>query len=217
MSNLKLKAAKRSVFGKKTSALRRQGLTPIHVFGNGIESLALQCESSELNKVILRGGTTRLIEIGIENEKLPRSVFIREIQRNSISGQILHVDFYQFNKAEKMTVEIPVIFVGESPASKSKVNMVEHQLSHIEIEALPGNMPQHIEIDISNLKEAGDIIYVKDIKFADGISSTTDPDQIIIKVSKIKKRLRKPNPPLRKILKRNNLKFAGELNNKDEK
>jgi large subunit ribosomal protein L25 len=186
MSNLKLKAAKRSVFGKKTSALRRQGLTPIHVFGNGIESLALQCESSELNKVILRGGTTRLIEIGIENEKLPRSVFIREIQRNSISGQILHVDFYQFNKAEKMTVEIPVIFVGESPASKSKVNMVEHQLSHIEIEALPGNMPQHIEIDISNLKEAGDIIYVKDIKFADGISSTTDPDQIIIKVSKIK-------------------------------
>ena len=186
MSNLKLKAAKRSVFGKKTSALRRQGLTPIHVFGNGIESLALQCESSELNKVILRGGTTRLIEIGIENEKLPRSVFIREIQRNSISGQILHVDFYQFNKAEKMTVEIPVIFIGESPASKSKVNMVEHQLSHIEIEALPGNMPQHIEIDISNLKEAGDIIYVKDIKFADGISSTTDPDQIIIKVSKIK-------------------------------
>jgi large subunit ribosomal protein L25 len=186
MSNLKLKTVKRNVFGKKTVALRRQGITPVHVFGNGIESLALQCESSELNRVILQGGTTRLIEVGIDNEKLPRSVFIREIQRNAISGQILHVDFYQVNKLEKMTAEIPIVFIGDSPASKSKVNMVEHQLTHIEIEALPDNMPQHIQVDISNLKEAGDIIHVKDIKFADGVSSTTDPDQIIIKVSKIK-------------------------------
>ena len=186
MSNLKLRAVKRNVLGKKTGALRRQGLTPIHVFGNGIESLALQCESSDLNKVIRQGGTTRLIEIGIDNEKLARSVFIREIQRDSLNGQILHVDFYQVNKAEKMTAEIPIIFIGESPASKSRVNMVEHQLSHIEIEALPDNMPQHIEVDISNLKEAGDIIYVKDIKFDKDVSTTTDPEQIIIKVSKIK-------------------------------
>jgi large subunit ribosomal protein L25 len=156
------------------------------VFGNGIESLALQCDSSEIKKIILHGGTTRLIEIGVENEKLSRSVFIREIQRNSINGQILHVDFYQFNKTEKMTTEIPIVFTGEAPASKSRVNMVEHQLTHIEIEALPDNMPRHIEVDISNLKEAGDIIHVKDIKFDKDVSTTADPDQIIIKVSKIK-------------------------------
>ncbi len=186
MSNLKLNAAKRDVFGKKTNALRKQGLTPIHVFGNGIESLALQCNSSELNKIILRGGTTRLIEIDIEKEKLPRNVFIREIQRNPISEQILHVDFYQFDKTEKMTAEIPILLVGEAPASNSKINMVEHQLTHIEIEALPHNIPRHIEVDISELEEAGDIIYVKDIKLDNGVTAITDPDEIIIRVSKIK-------------------------------
>jgi large subunit ribosomal protein L25 len=192
MSNLKLKASKRTVLGKNTGALRKQGITPIHVFGNGIESLALQCDSSEIKKIILHGGTTRLIEIGIEDEKLPRSVFIREIQRNSMNGQILHVDFYQFNKKEKMTAEIPIIFIGEAPASKSRVNMIEHQLTHIEIEALPDNMPRHIEVDISNLKEAGDIIHVKDIKFDKDVSTTADPDQIIIKVSKIKASVEAP-------------------------
>jgi large subunit ribosomal protein L25 len=186
MSNLKLKASTRTILGKNTGSLRKQGITPIHVFGNGIESLSLQCNSNELKKIISHEGATRLIDIEIEKEKNPRSVFIREIQRNSLNGNLLHVDFYQVNKLEKMSAEIPIVFTGEAPASKSRVNMVEHQLTHIEIEALPDNMPRHIEVDISNLKEAGDIIHVKDIKFGKDVSTTADPEQIVVKVSKIK-------------------------------
>jgi large subunit ribosomal protein L25 len=186
MENLKLKASQRKVFGKNTVGLRKQGITPIHVFGNGIESLSLQCDSNELKKIISHEGATRLINIEIEKEKLPRSVFIREIQRNALNGQLLHVDFYQVNKAEKMTAEIPIIFVGEAPAVKSKDNMIEHQLTHIEIEALPDKMPPHIQIDISNLKEAGDTIHIKDIKLIKDISTTADPDQVVVKVLKIK-------------------------------
>ena len=186
MANLTLKASKRTILGKKTASLRRQGITPIHVFGNKIESLALQCDSNELKKLIAQGGTTRLIDVLIEKEKTPRSIFIREIQRDSINGQLLHVDFYQVNKAEKMTAEIPFVFVGDSPALKSKFNMTEQLLTHIQIEAYPDKMPPHIEVDISGLEEAGDTIYVKDIVLDEDISTTADAEQIIVKISKIK-------------------------------
>ena len=186
MDNLKLKASKRTVFGKSTGSLRREGITPIHVFGNGIESLSLQCDSNELKKLISHEGATRLIDIEIEKEKKPRSVFIREIQRDSLNGQLLHVDFYQVNKSEKMNAEIPVVFVGDSPAIRSKINIIEHLLTHIEIEAYPEKMPPHIEVDISGLIEAGDAIYVKDIVFDKDILTTADPEHIVVKVSRIK-------------------------------
>lgn len=186
MGNLKLKASKRTIIGKNTVALRRQGITPIHVFGNGIESLSLQCDSSELKKLISHEGATRLIDIVIEKEKTPRSVFIREIQRDAMNGQLLHVDFYQVDKAEKMTAEIPIVFTGDSPAVRSKINMIEHLLTHIEIETYPDKMPPHIEVDISSLKEAGDAIHVKDITFSKDISTTAEPEQIVVKVSRIK-------------------------------
>jgi large subunit ribosomal protein L25 len=186
MANLKLKASKRTIVGKSTNSLRRQGITPIHVFGNGIESLPLQCDSNELKKLIAHEGATRLIDIIIEKEKTPRSVFIREIQRNALNGQLLHVDFYQVDKTEKMTAEIPIVFTGDSPAIRSKINMIEHLLTHIEIETYPDKMPPHIEVDISSLKEAGDAIYVKDMVFGKDISTTADPEQIVVKVSRIK-------------------------------
>ena len=186
MGNIKLKASNRTVFGKSVSSLRRQGITPIHVFGNGIKSLSLQCESNELKRIISREGATRLIDIEIEKEKKPRSVFIREIQRDTLNGQLLHVDFYQVNKKEKMNAEIPIVFTGDSPAIRSKINMIEHLLTHLEIEAFPEKMPPQIEVDISCLNEAGDAIYVKDIVFDNDISTTADPEHIVVKVSRIK-------------------------------
>ena len=186
MGNIKLKASKRTVFGKSTKSLRRQGITPIHVFGNGIESLALQCDNSELKKLIFREGATRLIELEIEKEKKPRSVFIREIQRDAINGQLIHVDFYLVDKTEKMSADIPIYLTGDSPAVKSKINMLEHVMNNIEIEAFPEEMPPHIEIDISNLAEAGDAVFVKDIILDDGVTTTADPEQIVVKITRIK-------------------------------
>lgn len=186
MGNIKLKASKRTVFGKSTKSLRRQGITPIHIFGNGIESLALQCDNSELKKLIFKEGATRLIDLEIEKEKKPRSVFIREIQRDAITGQLIHVDFYQVNKTEKMSADIPIYLTGESPAGKSKINMLEQVMNNIQIEALPEEMPPHIEVDISNLEDAGDAIFVKDLILGDDVATTADPEQIVVKITRIK-------------------------------
>ena len=186
MADLTLKAEKRDVLGKKTRFMRRQGITPTHLFGHGIESLALQCNTADIQRIIAKGGTTRLIDIEIEAEKHPRSAFIREIQRDEISGQLLHVDFYQINRTEKITANIPVILTGEAPALKARDNMIEHLINEIGVECLPDKLPPQIEIDLSPLEESGQSIHVKDIKLDKDIVITTDPEQIIVKVSRVK-------------------------------
>ena len=191
MTNLNLQAAKRDILGKKTRFLRRQGITPTHIFGHDIKSLALQCSTAELQRIIAQGGTTRLIDINIEEEKKPRSAFIREIQRDAISGQLLHVDFYQIKKTEKITADIPIILVGEAPAVKSKENMIEQLLTQLGVSCLPDKIPPQIDIDLSTLEEAGQAIHVSDIVLDPEITITTDPDQPVVKVSRIKVALEK--------------------------
>jgi len=186
LADLTLKAEKRDVLGKKTRFMRRQGITPTHLFGHGIESLALQCNTADIQRIIAKGGTTRLIDIVIEVEKHPRSAFIREIQRDEISGQLLHVDFYQINKTEKITANIPVILTGEAPALKARDNMIEHLINEIGVECLPDKLPPQIEIDLSPLEETGQSIHVRDIMLGKDISITTDPEQIIVKISRVK-------------------------------
>ena len=186
MVDLVLKADKRDILGKKTSSLRRQGITPTHLFGHGIESMALQCDTTELQRIIRRGGSSRLININIASEKQPRSAFIREIQQDTFNGQLLHVDFYQVNKLEKITADIPIILTGEAPAIKSRDNMIEHMLNQLGVECLPDKLPPRIEIDLGTLEEAGQTIHVKDINLGADITVTTDPEQIIVKISRIK-------------------------------
>ena len=186
MADLTIKAVKRDILGKKTRFLRRQGITPTHLFGHDIKSLALQCQTAELQRIIAQGGTTRLIDVNIEEEKQPRSVFIREIQKDALNGQLLHVDFYQIKRTEKITADIPIVLVGEAPASKSKDNIIEHLLNQIGVECLPDKLPPQIEVDLSPLEEAGQAIYVKDITLNSDITITTDLEQLIVKVSRAK-------------------------------
>ncbi len=186
MTDLTLKAEKRDILGKKTRFLRRQGITPTHLFGHGIKSLALQCKTTELQHVINKGGMTRLIDIDVDSEKRPRSVFIREIQRDELNEQLLHVDFYQIKKTEKITANIPVILTGKAPALKSKDNIIEQLLNEIGVECLPDKLPPQVEIDLSSLKEAGQSIQIKDIILGMDITITSDPEQIIVKISRIK-------------------------------
>lgn len=183
MEGLTLQASKRDILGKKTRFLRRQGITPAHLFGHGLESLALQCDTPKLQRTIARAGMTRLIALDIEGDKQPRSVFIREIQRNECTGELLHIDFYQVRKTEKIRVDVPVVLVGEAPAMKEKGRILTHSLTSLSIECLPGELPPQIEVDLSQLEEVGQAIYVRDIAFSPDIAVITDTDQMVVKVS----------------------------------
>ena len=186
MEDLKLQAHKRDISGKKVRFLRRQGITPTHLFGHGLESLSLQCDTAELQHIIARARTTRLISLKIEDDKHPRSVFIREIQKDVIKGKLLHVDFYQIRKTEKMKADIPIVLVGEAPAMKQKGRMLTHSLINLSIECLPDKLPPQIEVDLSPLEEIEQAIYVRDIPLSPDITVFTDPDQMVVKVSEVR-------------------------------
>jgi len=183
MDDLTLQVAERNVLGKKNRFLRRQGITPAHLFGHNIESQALQCDTLQLKQIIAHAGTTRLISLRIDGEKQPKSVFIREIQKNAISNQLFHVDFYQVKKGEKIAFNVPIILVGESPAMKGKGRMLTRGITSLSIECLPDHVPPQIEVDISLLEEVEQAIHVKDIVLDPDITVNADPEQLVVKVT----------------------------------
>ena len=185
MDSLTLPASKRDVLGKKTSFLRRQGITPAHLFGHNLQSLPLQCDTAELQRIIARAQTTHLINIEIEGEKQLRSVVIREIQRAEPGGRLLHVDFYQVSEREKITVDIPIVLVGQAPALKEKGRLLTLGVTSLSIECLPTKLPSQIQVDISSLNELEQTIRVRDLTLNPDLTVTTDPEQLVVKVSEV--------------------------------
>ena len=183
MEGIALKATARDIVGKKTRFLRREGITPTHIFGHNLKSLALQCNTDELRRVIARVGMTALFNLGIDGEKRPRKVLIREIQNDPLGRQILHVDFYQIEMTEKLKIDVPIILGGEAPAMKVKGRSLHQSLTSLNIECLPDKLPHEIEVDLSLLTELGQSIHVKDLGLSTDITVINDPEQLIVKIS----------------------------------
>ncbi|MBA7563820.1 MAG: 50S ribosomal protein L25 [Dehalococcoidia bacterium] len=186
MEKLKLKASKREILGKKTRFLRRQGITPTHLFGDGLDSLALQCDTPTLQKTIARAGMTRIIALDVEGDKNPHSVFIREIQKEPRSDALLHVDFYQVKMTEKIKFDVPIVLTGEAPAMKEKGRTVSHSLTSLSVECLPDDLPPQLEVDLSPLEEVEQAIFVRDIALGPEVTVLDEPDKMVVKVSEVK-------------------------------
>jgi len=183
MDQIELEITKREVLGKKVRFLRRQGITPVHLFGHGIESMALQCDTAKLQQVLTEAGEAKLISLKLDNEKRPRSVLVREVQVDSLKGGLLHVDFYQVKMAEEVKVEVPITLVGEAPALKLRANMLMQELDTLTVECLPAKIPASVELDISSLTEAEQMVRVKDIDLEKGVTVLNDPEQVVVKIS----------------------------------
>jgi large subunit ribosomal protein L25 len=179
---IELKIEDRAVTGKKVKFLRNKGTVPVHLFGHNVPSKTLQGDVVALGKAIAYAGRTRLINLKIAGDSENRVVMVKEVQKNPIKGDLLHVDFYQVNMAEKIRVEVPIVLVGESPALKIRENMLMHTMFKLHIECLPGIMPDSIPVDISSIKEVNQAVFVKDVVMPD-ITIMNDPDLTIAKVT----------------------------------
>ncbi len=186
MEKLKLKADKRDILGKKTRFLRRQGVTPTHLFGSGLDSLALQCDTPTLKRMIVRAGMTRIIALDVEGDEQPHSVFIREIQEEPRNGDLLHVDFYQVKMTEKIKFDVPIVLIGEAPAMKEKGRTIAHSLTSLNVECLPDDLPPRIEVDLGILEEVEQAIFVRDIVLGPGVTVLDEAEQMVVKVSEVK-------------------------------
>ena len=183
MEEIELSANTRKVLGKKVRFLRRDGNTPVHVFGHNVASEALQCDTAELRRVLTQAGRTGLISLKIDNTRLPRNVVVREVQKEPRRGTLLHVDFYQVRMTEKIRVEVPIVPVGEAPALKEKNNFLAQELNNLTIECLPNQIPNDVELDVSSLTEADQAMHVADITLDEGITILNGLGQMVLKIS----------------------------------
>lgn len=182
MEQIELNVTKREVLGKKVRFLRRQGVTPAHLFGHGIESLALQCDTDTIKRVLAKAGQTRLISLKLDDEKSPRPVVIRGVQIEPVTGESLHIDFYQVKMAEQIKMEVPIVLTGEAPVLKLKENMLMQELSTLIVECLPAKIPNSIELDLSSLTEPEQAVRVKDIELDKEITILNDPELVVVRI-----------------------------------
>lgn len=183
MDQIELKVNSRRILGKKVQSLRRQGITPVHLFSRDIESMALQCETTILRRVLAKTGKTGLISLQIDNERGPRTVVVRHIQVEPQTSEILHVDFAQIKMEEEVKVEVPIVLSGESPALKSKENTLVRELNTLNISCLPASIPTGIELDITSLTDPDQTIRVKDIEPGSDITILNDPGSVVVRIS----------------------------------
>ncbi len=183
MDKIELEATTRETLGKKVRFLRRQGVMPVHLFGHSIKSETLQCDTAQLHRILTQAGKTRLISIKLDNDKKPRNVVAREVQRDPRTGELLHVDFYQVRMEEKIRVEVPIVLTGEAPALKLKENSLVHELTSLTVECLPDEIPTDVESDISSLTDPEQMIRVKDIALGEGVAVLNDPGHVVVRIS----------------------------------
>lgn len=182
MDRISLKAKEREVFGKKVKYLRREGLIPAHVFGKKLDTEHVTVDSTDFTKVFKEAGETGLVDLKIGAEKV-RPVLIREVQTDPVLGHPLHIDFYQVNLTEKTTVPVPIVLLeAELELVHTGEAVVIQPLMEVEVEALPTDLPENIEVDISSLKAIGDAITVKDLKVPAGVTILAEEEAVVAKL-----------------------------------
>ena len=187
MTKHTLSADPRKLTGRKVKALRHQGLTPANVFGKDVKSQSLQISTPDFLKLRKATGESTLIYLNITGEKEPRPVMVHEVTVDPVTDHVLHVDFHQVNLKEKTTAPVAVKLTGESPAEKEKLGILVQQLHELEIEALPADMPESIEVSVASLAAEGDTILVKDIKVSVKLTVKTNPEAIVVKIERLAK------------------------------
>lgn len=175
-----IKAEIRTALGRKVKHIRKQGFIPATIYGKGLESKSVQFLGVELVKLFEEVGESTLVNLILENENLP--ILFRNPQYHVIEGNLIHVDCYKVNLKEKISAMVPIELIGESQAVKDGNTLVT-VTDEVEIEALPADLPEKIEIDLSALETLESVITVADISIdLSKLEIKTDKEQLIAKV-----------------------------------
>jgi len=176
----------RTAMKKKVRALRREGILPGAICGKGLETMLIQVGKKDFDLVYRKTHGTAIIDGSLKGKKLP--LLIHEIRRNTISGEIIHVDFLKVDMKSDITVEIPLMFMGVSPAEKEGKGKIGHEATSILIKCPAAHIPQGIEVDVSVIADKHDVIHAKDLKLPEGASlgHGVSPEKVIAHLSQAK-------------------------------
>lgn len=182
MKRQKLEVNKRKILGKKIKKLRKEGILPGNIFGKDFKSLAIEVLYKDFEPVYKEAGETGLVDIHVDGQIVP--VLIHAVQAD-YKRTPLHVDFYKVNLKEKVKAMVPLEIVGEPKAEADKVGLLMQILSEVEVEALPTELPEKLEVNVEPLALVDDQITVGDLKAPEGVDVLTDPTQVVAKIGEL--------------------------------
>ena len=171
----------REKLGKSVRSLRKQGLLPAELYGHGIKNVHLSVSFKEFVKVFKEAGSNTLVTLVLGGAKRP--ALIHDIDKDFLSDEITHVDFYQVKMDEKLKTKVPLEFLGESPAVKEQAGILNKAMTEIEVEALPADLPHRLTVNLAALLELNQSIYVRDVAVPKGAHILVDPETVIATVT----------------------------------
>ncbi|MDP4007037.1 MAG: 50S ribosomal protein L25 [bacterium] len=190
---ISLSAKKREVLGKKVKALRNEGLIPAVLYGPGADPSVLSIAKKEFDTAYRQVGESSLVSLEVDQAKTP--VLIRGVQRHPLSGDPIHVDFYQPRLDEKIKIMVPLHLEGEAPAVKDFEGTLIQNMHEVEVSALPQDLPNEIIVDVSLLKALEDRILVENLQVDSKVEILAEKDWIVAQVvaaEKVEEELAKP-------------------------
>lgn len=181
--HLSLNIQIRSVTGKKVRRLRREGWIPAIVYGQNFPPLAVQVSDREFQKVYQQVGRTSFVHLTIPGQA-KQAAFIQEVQRHPVSRAIIHADFRVVDLKVAINAEVPILLIGTSPLVARGEAVINQALTHVEIRALPEELPQHIEIDVSELDSFEKSVHVADLPSSPRYTFVTPSEALVVSLTR---------------------------------
>lgn len=163
----------RTVLGKGLNHLRAAGHVPAVIHDHGKASIHVMGNGAELQKVYATAGKHHPVELKVGDKQ--HLALIKDVDFEPVQHRMRHVVFQAIKQDEKVTAEVPVVLTGEEIPAEKKSLLVLTQLDHVEVEALPRDLPDQLSVDASTLEEVGDHLTVADLKVPAGVTVMTDP------------------------------------------
>ena len=182
MEKINLNAKKRTISGKKVKNLRAQGFVPAVIYGKDKKGLMLEIDAKEFSKIYDKAGSSALVDLTVDKDPVQK-VLIQDVQYDPVKDAPIHVDLYAIKMDEKITTEIPIKFIGVSPAVKDMEGSFIANYDEIEVECLPGDLISEITVDISRLKTFEDNIKVADLDIPKNIKVLAGLEEVVALVN----------------------------------
>lgn len=183
MAEARLSARKRAEKGKRAAArLRRQGMVPAVVYGPGKPNFAVTLDAREVERVLSSGHGSKVIDLALEEDgKVQETpVLIKDLLRDPIRGSVRHLDLYAVAMDHPVTTEVPIVVRGEEKR-RDLGGIVQHVLHHLQISALPADLPEFVEAEVSTLP-VGHSLHVQDLTLPKGVKALTPPEDVVVSI-----------------------------------
>ena len=179
MERQELRTRSRTVIGKQVRQMRAKEWVPAVVYGPDQAARSIEAPERALGQVLRSAGSTALVDLFVDEEPAATAVLAREVQRNPLNGRLVHVDFYQVRLTEKVKTSPPIHFHGEPAPVKAGLAVLLHSMTQVEVECLPTDLIQGIDVDVAGLANVGDAIFVRDLQVPAGVTVLADPNEVV--------------------------------------